>query len=184
MKFHKIDLQTWKRRECFEHYVSSIPCTYSLTVKLDITKIREKNLRLYPTMLYCITKVVNRHPELRTAYNAQGELGIYEEMNPSYAIFHKESESFSLLWTEFTDDYRSFCTSYEKDLQTYGQGEGMIAKPHMPENCIDVSMIPWASFTGRGTRPSCPLPCRYNMGYATDSMPPALSGSFKPWSTR
>lgn len=42
MKFHKIDLQTWKRREYFEHYVSSIPCTYSLTVKLDITKIREK----------------------------------------------------------------------------------------------------------------------------------------------
>lgn len=60
MKFEKIDLKTWKRREYFERYMSEIPCTYSLTVKLDITKIREKNLRLYPTMLYCITKVVNR----------------------------------------------------------------------------------------------------------------------------
>lgn len=60
MKFEKIDLKTWKRGEYFERYMSEIPCTYSLTVKLDITKIREKNLRLYPTMLYCITKVVNR----------------------------------------------------------------------------------------------------------------------------
>lgn len=60
MKFEKIDLKTWKRREYFERYMSEIPCTYSMTVKLDITRIRKKNLRLYPTMLYCITKVVNR----------------------------------------------------------------------------------------------------------------------------
>ena len=115
MKFEKIDLKTWKRREYFERYVSEIPCTYSMTVKLDITRIRKKNLRLYPTMLYCITKVVNRHPEFRTAYNPQGELGIYGQMNPSYTVFHKESESFSLLWTAFSDNYADFCAAYEKD---------------------------------------------------------------------
>lgn len=126
--------------------MSEIPCTYSMTVKLDITQIRKKNLRLYPNMLYCITKVVNRRPEFRTAYNPQGELGIYGQMNPSYTIFHKESESFSLLWTAFSDNYADFCAAYEKDLQTYGQTEGMLAKAHMPENCVDVSMIPWVRF--------------------------------------
>lgn len=60
VNYEVIDIASWPRREYFEHYLNTVPCTYSMTVKLDITRIRKKNLRLYPTMLYCITKVVNR----------------------------------------------------------------------------------------------------------------------------
>lgn len=38
MLFEKIDRDTWARKEYFEHYFSNVPCTYSMTVKLDITK--------------------------------------------------------------------------------------------------------------------------------------------------
>ena len=39
MKFQKIDKENWSRKEYFEHYFTNVPCTYSMTVKLDVTKI-------------------------------------------------------------------------------------------------------------------------------------------------
>ena len=34
MAFHKIDLETWPRREYYEHYIHQVVCTYSITVRL------------------------------------------------------------------------------------------------------------------------------------------------------
>lgn len=39
MEIQLIDPNTWKRKEYFEHYFSLVPCTYSMTVKLDIHKL-------------------------------------------------------------------------------------------------------------------------------------------------
>ena len=40
MEFRLIDLKRWKRKAYFTHYFESVPCTYSMTVKLDITTIK------------------------------------------------------------------------------------------------------------------------------------------------
>lgn len=136
------------RKEYFEHYFANIPCTYSMTVKLDITRIIETNKKLYPSMLYCIATIVNRHPEFRTAFNDKGELGIYSEMIPSYTVFHKDTETFSNLWTDYNPDFEVFFRSYEKDMLQFGNQKGMIGKPDVPPNVFTVSMIPWSSFEG------------------------------------
>ncbi len=146
MKFTKIDRENWPRSEYFEHYFSAVPCTYSMTVKLDITQIKKKKQKLYPAMLYCITTIVNRHPEFRTAINEKGELGIYSDMIPCYTVFHKETETFSNLWTEYTSNLEDFCRAYECDVQKYGIKQGMIGKPNIPQNHFTVSMIPWTTF--------------------------------------
>ena len=95
MIFEKIDVNSWKRKEYFEHYFTNVPCTYSMTVKVDITPIKNKLMKLYPAMLYYISTVVNHHPEFRTAINDSGELGVYSEMLPCYTVFHKDTETFS-----------------------------------------------------------------------------------------
>lgn len=144
--FTVIDQTNWKRKEYFVHYFSNVPCTYNMTVNLNITPI--KNRKLYPTMLYCITTIVNRHEEFRTAMNNKGEVGVYDKMFPCYTIFHKDTETFSNLWTEYCNDYETFCCAYENDQMQYGNIEKMEAKPNTPENVFPVSMIPWTSFSG------------------------------------
>ena len=74
MVFEKIDKNSWNRKEYFDHYFASVPCTYSMTVKVDITQIKEKGMKLYPAMLYYIAMIVNRHSEFRTAINQDGPL--------------------------------------------------------------------------------------------------------------
>ncbi|OXX82501.1 chloramphenicol acetyltransferase [Paraclostridium benzoelyticum] len=148
MSFKIINKETWDRKEYFEHYFSDVPCTYSMTVKLDITKIKNSNKKIYPTMLYFITKVVNNHSEFRTAFNMDGELGVFDEMIPCYTVFNQDTETFTNIWTEYSDDYDAFCKSYEKDIELFSSVKGMIAKPNIPKNNFPVSMIPWTTFEG------------------------------------
>ena len=148
MIFEKIDINSWKRKEYFEHYFTNVPCTYSMTVKVDITPIKNKLMKLYPAMLYYISTVVNHHPEFRTAINDSGELGVYSEMLPCYTVFHKDTETFSNIWTEYSPDFNTFSVAYENDMRKYGNKQGMIGKPNAPENTFPVSMIPWSTFEG------------------------------------
>ena len=148
MAFKIIDRENWSRKEYFEHYFSNVPCTYSMTTKLDITKIIESKKKLYPAMLYYLTTIVNRHVEFRIAFNKDNELGAYDEMLPCYTIFHKDTETFSNLWTVYCKDYEEFYKMYENDLRQYGNQKGMFGKPDVPDNCFTVSMIPWVSFEG------------------------------------
>ena len=148
MSFTKIDWETWARKEYFEHYFTGVPCTYSTTFRLDVTRLRRRGDRFYPAMLYMISTVVNRHQEFRMACNAEGEVGFYDQVHPCYTIFHRDTETFSNLWTEYTSDYAAFCLAYEQDMAAYGDRQGMMAKPNPPENTFPVSMIPWASFEG------------------------------------
>ena len=148
MEFERIQLDGWARREHFEHYRSQVPCTYSMTTKLDITALVEAKARLYPAMLYLLTRAFNRFPEFRMDFDSEGKLGVYSEMHPCYTIFHRDSETFSNLWTEYTEDYQVFFRAYERDLEQFGGNKSMMAKPGVPANTFPVSMIPWESFDG------------------------------------
>ena len=148
MGFKLIDRDNWTRDVYFQHYFSNIPCTYSMSVKLDITSLRKSGQKLYPTMLYFLTTIVNRHSEFRTALNDEGQLGIFDSMHPCYTVFHNDSQTFSNLWTEYHENYEQFCSAYEIDRANYASNMTFSAKPNQPENIFTVSMLPWVSFEG------------------------------------
>lgn len=144
MSHSVIDLNTWERREFFEHFLHEVRCTYSTTVHLDITNL--KGHRLYPAMIWLLTKAVRQMPEFRTALTDEGVV-IYDDMHPSYTIFNSENHHFSAIWTEFHEDYASFLRAYEADTAAYASSNQYAPKPHRPSNSFDVSMIPWFTFT-------------------------------------
>ncbi|MHC5229205.1 type A chloramphenicol O-acetyltransferase [Enterococcus sp. LJL99] len=146
MDFRLIDKENWKRSEYFNHYLEKIPCSYSFSIKLNITKIIKNKNKLYPTLLYCIIKTVNQYEEFRTSFRLDGNLVIYEEMMPLYTIFDKKEETFSNIWTEYTNVYEKFIEAYKIDLEKYGGVKQLFAKPNIPENVVTISMIPWIEF--------------------------------------
>lgn len=144
MSFHLLDFQSWERKEYYEHFINKVICTYSTTVNLDITNLQ--NTRLYPTMIWLITKVVNQMPEFRTALTDEG-VGIYDEMHPAYTIFNAENKNFSAIWTEFHPDYQEFLKTYKTDVKTFSSSVQYAPKAHRPPNSFDISMVPWFTFT-------------------------------------
>ena len=147
MGFHLIDLAAWNRREHFHHYLNQVPCFYSMTVDLDVTQLKKRGGPFYPAMLHSLATVVNRRQEFRMALDENGSPGSFDQLSPSYTVFHPKTETFSCLWTEYTPDYALFLRRYEEDMRLYGEVEAFEAKPNTPAASFNVSMIPWQSFS-------------------------------------
>ena len=93
MNFTPIDLEQWPRREHFEHYLARVPCTYSATFTLDITRLRAGGKKFYPAMLHHIAAVVNAHREFRMALDEAGRPGFYDVVHLCYTVFHVDSQT-------------------------------------------------------------------------------------------
>ncbi len=152
MKFNRIDLEKWNRKEYYIHYMDEMRCTYSLTVNIDITGLKaaakEMRKKIYPVQIYMIATIVNQYAEFRTDINSRGELGYWEEVNPSYTVFNKDSETFSSIWTTYNRNFSHFYDSCIKDINKYSQSTTLQPKPDEPPNYFTLSSLPWVNFTG------------------------------------
>ncbi len=149
--FNKIDMQNWNRKSSYNQYFDSLPCTYSMTVNLDITDflelLRVSHQKFSPMMLYALAKIVNAHKEFRMDFDEDGNIGYYDYSNPCYTIFHNETETITNIWTEFDDDFKVFVNRYNDDMLKY-KDDFHNFKPLIGKNYFNVSSIPWVSFTG------------------------------------
>ena len=152
MGFKLIDASKWKRKEYFDYYLNQVRCTYSITLNLDLTsllkEIKRNDVKLYPTMIYLLSTIVNKHEEFRTAINANRQVGIFDILHPSYTIFQNDSDTFTNIWSEYATSFSEFYKRYLLDTESYGEIKSFLAKPNMPENVFNISSIPWVSFTG------------------------------------
>lgn len=148
MTFHKIDLDTWPRREYFEHYFRAVPCTYSAVFRLDVTALRQSGRKFYPSMLHHLSAAVNRRTEFRMTCLPDGTIGYYDLVHPCFTIFHKDTETFSNLWTPYVPDRDAFLASFDRVMTEWGNRPGLTPQPDVPENTFPVSTLPWASFEG------------------------------------
>ena len=152
MSFNLIDMEKWKRKEWFEHYLNEVRCTYSMTVNIDITNLqvirKTQNVKLYPILIFFLSEVVNKFEEFRMDFDDYGKLGYWDIVHPSYTIFNQESETFSSIWTEYEVNFLKFYNLYQRDVKQYMQVGGFAPKNNTPPNHFSISSIPWTSFTG------------------------------------
>ena len=145
MAFRLIDMESWPRREFYEHFIKEVVCTYSAVVNIDITALRGQ--KLYPAMIWLLTRTVNDMPEFRTSLTPEG-LGVYDDMHPMYTVFNRENKNFSGIWSWFSEDYGEFLKSYEADAAEYSKSTRYAPKDGTPPNSFNISMVPWLEFTG------------------------------------
>lgn len=96
-----IDLASWPRREHFEHYRERVPCTYAMTVDVDVTELvdtlRGTPVRSSVAQIWALSAVVNRHAEFRTALDPSGAPAVWDVLHPSFTVFNPERETFARL---------------------------------------------------------------------------------------
>ncbi len=151
MSFERIDLKNWHRRDVYLRYVDVIPCTFSMTVNMDITKflliVKSTNYKVFPTILHTLSCVINAHKEFRMGHDEKGNLGYYDVLHPNFTLFHDKTEIFTSVWTEHNENYKEFINRYSLDVENY-QSDHFNSKPQIGNNVFNVSCIPWVSFTG------------------------------------
>lgn len=149
--FHPIDLKTWPRGQMFYYFSKMAPTGYSLTVELDITKMKtalqERKMKFFPAYLWLVTTMLNRQVEFKVAVKDE-ILGYWDKLTPLYAHFHEDDHTISLMWTEYHHHFSVFYEQYFKNQQQYGNNHGILSQPENrpPENSYTISCIPWIEF--------------------------------------
>ncbi|MFE6964194.1 CatA-like O-acetyltransferase [Agromyces sp. NPDC057679] len=147
-----IDLDSWPRREAFEHYRHRVPCTYAMTVELDVTAfvaaLRGSARKTYPAQIWAIANVVNRHPEFRMTLTDDGAAATWPVVNPAFTVFNPERETFAAVSVPYDADFGRFHEAAVAELATASTATEMFPQGGLPANVFDVSSIPWTSFTG------------------------------------
>ena len=153
-EYTPVDLSRWARKEHFEVFRSFAESTFNQTVLLDITAllkhIKQAGWKFYPTIIFLLSKVVNSHVEFRMAMK-NNELIVWNEIHPSYTIFHKETETFSSLWSHYDGNIHHFQKTYCEDIAQYGDNLSYWPKAESRDNVFFISAIPWVSFTSFNT---------------------------------
>lgn len=150
-QLHRLDPDSWNRQEHFAHYLHRVPCTYSVTVNIDVTTLRsrarEMGRKTYPTQIYLLASAVNRFRELRMGMDADDEPGCWDVVHPCYTVFNTEAETFSGIWTPYSPDFVTFHSDVVNDIERHRTATALFPQVDMPPNVFDVSSLPWLEFS-------------------------------------
>lgn len=147
-----IDLETWTRREAFEHYTQRVPCTYAITVDIDVTELvaalRAAGRKTYLAQIWAIADAVNRHREFRMAVAEDGAPATWPVVHPAFTVFNRDRETFAVVWSPYDADFAAFHDSASQLLAEASSADTMFPRGELPPAVFDVSSLPWTSFTG------------------------------------
>lgn len=151
MNYKIVDMENYYRKGVYHHFTEDCKCSVSITNKLDVTKLvevsKKTNTKFYVNFLYVLSKVLNSREDYRMQYlYEKQELVIFDKVNPVHYVFHEDTETCTVVYTEFQEDYQKFyqqCVlDIEKAKQTREYGLDSVNHP----NYFDASYISWLSY--------------------------------------
>ena len=151
MNYKVIDKDTYYRKGVFRHFSEDCKCSTSMTARLDVTDLvaysKKTNTKFYINFLYLLSKALNSRDDYKMAYNWKTqELICYDVVNPTHYVFHDDTETITLVYSQYNEDYRTFYANavadVEKAKQTREYGLDMANHP----NWFDASYISWLSY--------------------------------------
>ncbi len=149
MNYTTIPLDTWPGREHYEQFVNRLRCIISITADVDVTNVLDfcgaGRHTFYPTFLYLVSKVLNRHDEFKMGYSPDGALIRWDFISPSHIAFHPEDESVTRLVTEYDPEFATFHDRVREDIAAHENDRGF-SIPYDAPNTFDASCLPWISF--------------------------------------
>ena len=122
-----------------------------MTARIDVTDLVEYSqktkTKFYINFLYILTKVMNSREDYRMGYLWQTEeLVCYDVINPTQYVFHDDTETFTLVYTEYCEGYAAFYSNALQDVEQAKKTRDYgLDLEHHP-NWFDASCIPWLSY--------------------------------------
>jgi len=151
MNYKIIDMNKYYRKDIFSHFSSDCKCSFAVTARVDVTDLKAFSKRtgtsFYLNFLYVLSKALNSRDDYRFFWDYQTQqMRLYDKINPRQYVFHEDSETITVVYSEFFDDYKTFYDAAKADLEkgkaTREYGLDDAAHP----NWFDASSLPWLSF--------------------------------------
>ena len=137
------DIENWERREIYEFFSSVDQPFYSVTFRLDVTKLRRythaHGLSFYLAQTYLVTEAMNSVPEfLLTIRN--GVLTTLPRREPSFTDLVPGSECFKIVTYPAGGSMADFCREARRASDAQ---QRFIVTESESDALIFVSCLPW-----------------------------------------
>ena len=144
-----LDINSWNRKQHFEHFRTLQDPTFGLVVEVDVTKAykRSKELKtsFFVYYLHACMKAINMVENLK--YRLEDDkVVIYEVINASATIARLDN-TFGFSYIEFSEDYNQFHHNFQQEKERIVNSTDLFP-PKYSLGCIHCSAIPWISFIG------------------------------------
>ena len=86
-RYKKIDLENWCRKEHYLYYTNSLNVEVNMTANIDVSELlsfcHTNGYKFYPTLIYCVTKVLNRIDNFKMFKDKNAEFCVCDSLVPN-----------------------------------------------------------------------------------------------------
>jgi len=145
---HKINMQSWPRREHFEFFSNFNHPHFNMCVNVDLTMvhpyIKGHGISFTAAIIYLISRAANAIPEFRQRLQ-DGEVVEHETVSPSVTIL-VENDLFSFCTIDYCKDFGEFAGRADRMISRV-KNDPTLKDPPGRDDLLYMTAIPWVSFT-------------------------------------
>ncbi len=151
MNFKVLDLDKYYRKDIYNHFTKDCKCSVSITDKIDVTSLidysKRTNTKFYINFLYCLGKTLNSEDDYKSAYLwKEGKVVIFDKINIAHYIFHDDTKTCTMAYTEYFSDYKKFYMNCSEDIKEAKEKKGLCLDTDNHLNYFEASYISWISY--------------------------------------
>lgn len=143
-----IDKKNWKRNEIYQFFSHVSNPFYSVTFKVDVTKLYEycksNELSFYYSTVYLVANALNKVENFRYTVR-NNEIYLLEKRQPSFTILDKETELFKIITPKLTANVESFNQACKELVE---KQQSFISLEDETDELYYMTCLPWLELTG------------------------------------
>ena len=143
-----IDIDSWNRKQQFEHFKDFADPYFSVTIPFDVTKAyqsaKQRSISFFARYLHDCIKAINAVENLRYRI-VDDKVVVYDTIHASATLVRPDN-TFSLSFINFDSDIDAFINNLEAEKKRVRE----TADFYPPVNgldCIHCSALPWINFS-------------------------------------
>lgn len=144
-----INLNTWKRKQLFDHFSKLQDPYFGLVIPFDVTKAYEfsqkEGISFFGRYLHDCMKAINAIENFKYRID-NGQVVEYDSIHASATIM-REDKTFGFSFVEYDEDLTVFIKNLESEIQRIINTTELYP-PRNGQDCIHCSALPWLNFSG------------------------------------
>ena len=145
-----LNIDTWNRKQHFEHFKQLLDPYFAVTVEVDVTRAYQtakgKKIPFFVLYLHACMKAINAVENFKYRITEDEKIRIYNVIHASATIMRPDN-TFGFSFIYYSDSLDVFYENFKKEKVRILSSTELFPKFNS-DNCVYCSALPWVNFTG------------------------------------
>jgi len=145
-----LEIETWNRKQHFEHFKQLVDPYFGVTVAVDVTKVyqiaKEKEIPFFVLYLHACMKAINSIENFKYRIIEDERIIIHDVIHASATILRSDN-TFGFSFINYSDNLDEFYQNFKNEKERILNSTELFP-PINSDNCVYCSALPWLNFTG------------------------------------